>query len=445
MQKRFLHSVCLAIYCCALIGCATTRAAKPPASPLNTGGCAIALATHKGEAPLDSEIRRIQSKIKQEGYDLTPQIERLGWKFVEKARRSYDPGFYKLAEQCAQCMEEYAQTQTPDPPNLKDQPKLKGAAAKLLRGHALHNMHRFGEAETLARELSAKRGSPYDFALLGDVLLEQGRLAEAAQAYQKLMDLKPGLQAYIRAAQLRWAQGDGEGAIEMAFQAVKTSSPVEPETSAWAATKLAYYDWQMGYVKQALTACESALKVMPLYPPALLVQARIWMAQERASAAIPGLLQAVRQNPLPEYQWALIEALRSEGRDAEAAPIEAALKDKGAAEDPRTYALYLATQKTDIPQALQLAQAELKNRQDTTSYDALAWAQHQAGQSAEAWQNIQKALVTGCQEPRLFFHAAAIAQANEQSAMARQYLKQARLGQASLLPSERAQLANLKL
>jgi tetratricopeptide (TPR) repeat protein len=442
MQKRFYQFVCLAFTGLALFGCATTKAAKAPVAPLRAGGCAVALAIHQGEAPLDSEIRRIQGKIKNEPYDTLPQIERLGWKFVEKARRSYDPGFYKLAEQCAQCMEEFAPTQTPDP---NEKPKLDNAAAKLLRGHALHNLHQFGAAETLARELSAKRGSPYDFALLGDVLLEQGRIAEAAQAYQKLMDLKPGMQAYLRAAQLRWAQGDGTGAIEMAFQAVKASSPVEPETSAWAATRLAFYDWQMGYGKQALEACESALKVVPFYPPALLVQGRIWLAQGRASAAIPALQQAVRQNPLPEYQWALIEALHAENKFEEAKPIEAALRDKGAAEDPRTFALYLASQKRDVPQALQLAQGELKNRQDAASYDALAWAQQQAGQSAEAWQNVQKALATGVQDARLFFHAATIAQANQQSAAARRYLKQARQRQQTLLPSERAQLATIKL
>ena len=32
-------------------------------------------------------------------------VEKLGWSFVEKARESFDPGFYKLAEQCALCLD----------------------------------------------------------------------------------------------------------------------------------------------------------------------------------------------------------------------------------------------------------------------------------------------------------------------------------------------------
>ena len=75
--------------------------------------------------------------------------------------------------------------------------------AMLLRGHALHQMHRFTEAEPIARELVKTRGLAFDFGLLGDVLMEQGKLKEAIDAYQKMMDQKPNTQAYSRAAHIR--------------------------------------------------------------------------------------------------------------------------------------------------------------------------------------------------------------------------------------------------
>ena len=68
----------------------------------------------------------------------------------------------------------------------------------LLRGHVLQNLHRFKEAEPLARELVARRGSPFDHGLLGDLLMEQGKLDAAIQSYQAMVDLKPDPQAYAR-------------------------------------------------------------------------------------------------------------------------------------------------------------------------------------------------------------------------------------------------------
>ena len=55
----------------------------------------------------------------------------------------------------------------------------------LLRGHVLHQLHRFQEAEQIARRLTAKRQFVLDYGLLGDVLMEQGRLTEAARSIKR--------------------------------------------------------------------------------------------------------------------------------------------------------------------------------------------------------------------------------------------------------------------
>ena len=73
----------------------------------------------------------------------------------------------------------------------------------------------FSEAEQIARRLTVKRQFVLDYGLLGDVLMEQGRLTEAAEAYQKMIDLKPFYQSYTRASHLRWLKGDLDGAIEL--------------------------------------------------------------------------------------------------------------------------------------------------------------------------------------------------------------------------------------
>ncbi len=435
---QLLQLACLATLALSFNGCNRASAAK---SMPNTGPCAIALALHQGEQTLDAEIRRLQQKIKENPTSTRPQVERLGWKFVEKARRSYDPGFYKLAEQCAACLEQLT-VRVPQP---TEPTKLKNADALLLRGHVLHNLHQFTAAESVARTLSTQRGIPFDHALLGDVLLEQGRLDEAAVAYQKFMDLKPGLQAYLRAAQLRWLKGDLEGALEMALQALQASSTNEPEAAAWAASKLAFYELHAGKLAETRIACAVALKFMPDYAPALLLRGRVDLAEGKYAAAQLTFQQAARLNPLPEYQWALSEALRALGRAEEAQQIEAELKAKGATEDPRTFALFLATRGEDAAQAVRLTETELKVRQDVFTLDATAWALAQAGRANEAWPLVQRALATGVHDARLAFHAAAIAKQLNQLDDARRYGKQALAMKQTLWPAEQAHLLQLKL
>ena len=66
-------------------------------SKLAKNPCAVALAPHEGTDKADREIIRLQAKAR-DALDPTAWLEQLGWAFVAKARVSFDPGFYKLAE-----------------------------------------------------------------------------------------------------------------------------------------------------------------------------------------------------------------------------------------------------------------------------------------------------------------------------------------------------------
>ena len=145
-------------------------------------------------------------------------------------------------------------------------------AALLLRGHVLHQMHRFSEAEAIARRLVTLREFVLDFGLLGDALMEQGRVAEAAGAYQKMIDLKPFYQSYTRAAHLRWLRGDLNGAIEMMHAAVKAASPRDRESVAWAYSRLAMYELQRGRLAEAERMADASLQFVPDYAAALLAR-----------------------------------------------------------------------------------------------------------------------------------------------------------------------------
>src|SRR6266480_1371010 len=111
---------------------------------------ALVLTPQTSDSRIDKEISQLQQRIR-DGRNIELWLERLGWAFVAKARESFDPGFYKLAEQCALSIEKR------DPQSQE---------AMLLQAHVLQNLHRFNESEGLARRVAKKKrpGSKHNFA-----------------------------------------------------------------------------------------------------------------------------------------------------------------------------------------------------------------------------------------------------------------------------------------
>jgi tetratricopeptide (TPR) repeat protein len=352
-------------------------------------------------------------------------MKRLGWTFVRKARSSYDPGYYKLAEQCSLCVQSM-EANDPD--------------ALLLQGHILDSLHQFKEAESVARKLLVIRSDASDHGLLGDVLMEQGRLDEAVISYQKMINLRPDLQAYTRVANMRWLKGDLEGAIDVMQMAVAAGGSSEPEATAWAYTRLATYKFQAGDVDAAAKSAGIALQFAENCAPALLLRGRILLAQNKVSAAIESLQRATDLTSLPEYQWALADALRESGDWQAAQDVEGRLVNSGTANDPRTFALYLVTRGERVQEALALAQRELNTREDIFTMDAVAWTLKANNRLTEARDYSEKSLKEGTQDARLFYHAGAIALALGDYANAGASFRHADKIKQVLTPSERGAL-----
>ena len=405
----------------ALIASRKTVPRAEDSSP-KSAACRFVLASLHGNEPIDEEIAQQQALVRNGS---TSGLERLGWMFVKKARLTFDASYYILAEQCAQCMEANG---------------AKGPDTLLLNAHALQSLHRFHEAEAVARELVSTRERPFDYGVLGDVLVDQGKVREGAAAYQKMIDLRPDLQSYARAAHVRWLTGDLNGAIELMKLAVSGSSPNDAEAAAWAYTRLSLYQLQQGATKQALESCSAGLALQAQYAPALLARGRILLALHRPADAVVELEHAAKLNPLPEYQWALADALALTGDRDRAKQIESQIIERGAKEDQRAMSLFLATRNENIEQAVHLAQHEFTSRADVFTHDALAWALAVAGRTTQAQLHATQALSEGTIDARLFLHAGIIAALNNDVTQAKRRLQQASVIQQMLLPSERAQL-----
>lgn len=293
---------------------------------------------------------------------------------VEEARLTGDPGFYTLAEQALDCADAA--------------PEAGGAptvASRRLRAHVVLQFHRFAEAEALARPLYAETKDGQDAMVLGDALMEQGRLQEAGEAYQLAMNARPGLPIYDRAGWLRWLTGDIAGATQLATLAAQAGSPADPEPLAWVLTRLG---WLHALSGEPAREVDLALQLLPDYKPARMARARIRLhAGDSAGAAED--LRVV--GPTVEAVWALSEI------------DPAASVEKVGMQDPRGFARWLADRGTpaDLARARALVADELRDRQDATTRMVDAWVRYRAGEDAAPL--AREALATGIPEPRVLF------------------------------------------
>lgn len=382
--------------------------------------CNIALTPHPGESGVDREIVRYQL-LSQGKHTPEAYLERLGWAYIYKARISFDPGYYKLAQQSALCLK-------------KKQPN--NFQAQLLLGHLLHNLHQFKESEELARDLVDKRGSWLDYCLLGDILMEQGKFIDAVEAYQQMLNRRPGPQAYMRAAHMRWLKGDLAGAIDVMKMVVSSVGGMDKETAAWAYVKLAVYERQNNNTAAAKALIARALDFQPDYPPALLLRGEMLINREAYPEAVEVLSNAVRKNPLPLYLWTYREALQKAGYRLQAEEINQELLEKGALLDRRTFTLFLASTDQQSPLSLSLARKEFESRQDVFTMDALAWALRANGKLDEAYRYSLQALSEGTMDARLSYHAAVIAIESGMPDEAWRHYKNAKALKHLLFPSE---------
>ncbi len=108
-SRRALLPIIIGLALVAFLGWTIVQSRAPqqpaarPATPVVTPSTAleIALTPLGGTEKIDQDIAKLQDRIKTTPNLVPALLERLGWTLVEKARITNDPGFYKLAEQCA--------------------------------------------------------------------------------------------------------------------------------------------------------------------------------------------------------------------------------------------------------------------------------------------------------------------------------------------------------
>ena len=388
---RPLHAASLSLL--LLLGAACRSSTSPASTPTTSEAQALALTPPVGDGAVDREILRLQ-----EGLRRSPTADDwvlLGQAWIRKGRQGGDAGLYLSAEGASIAA-------------LKVRPGHRGALA--LGAMVLLNQHRFEAAREQALAILAQDPDHVPaLTVLSDAALEMGDVAAALDATQRLVDLKPGLASYGRAAHLRWIQGDVSGAKQLYARAIDAGrGGRDPEPVAWMLVQAGLIFWNEGDLDGALAGAQRALALLPRHAPALVLEARCRLARGEDAKALHLLEQAEAIQPLVETGWLLADARRRLGDGPGADRTEARLLRQGRQSDPLMVGLYLASRGGEAAGALRLLEPEHRARPGLLVEDAYAWALYRAGMLAEARAAIDRATAHGTPDPRLLYHAGAI-------------------------------------
>ncbi|MCW5938320.1 MAG: tetratricopeptide repeat protein [Fimbriimonadaceae bacterium] len=391
-----MRGLLLTLGALALVGCATDKAVKPAVPDLSS-------VKSEGSSRANNLIEQAQRQIKSQpekpgGYN------RLGHALMQRARETGNLADYVSARTAF----ESAVAKAPDDST------------------SLHNLawcwtmfHQFDKAIELSdRAIKIDSEDAFAYGVRFDSMMELGRYKEAGQAVQRMLDLKPSLASYSRAAQYRWAVGDGKGAVILLNRAIQAGSPYG-ENTLWCMTQAADVAFKLGNLQAAEQGYKAALERDSRYRHALFGLGRCLAARGRTDEGMRAMRSALDQSCPPVYRLEYAALLSREGRKTEAATqysqVEKQVQEHqkhGIEGDEVVLAESWMAQGVRLDEALETMVEEAKHHTNWQTYSALAWAQHKNGQNKAAKASIERAMAVGAQEPHLWARAARIAESD---------------------------------
>ena len=194
---------------------------------------------------------------------------------------------------------------------------------------------------------------------------------------------------------------------------------------------MAHLSFIGGDLSKAEMWANGALGLFPDYHYALGTLAQVRIAQERFGEAVALLEKRYAAAPHAENLYALAEAQELAGQKDHALESYArferqSLAESDLADNSNHELIAYYVDHAHLPaKALAIARREVERRQDVYTLDTYAWALAANGDYDQADTQIRKALAVGVKDPRLLFHAGAIALHLRHNDKAEVYLKDA--------------------
>ncbi|WP_236652483.1 tetratricopeptide repeat protein [Streptacidiphilus neutrinimicus] len=347
--------------------------------------------------PLSADIASLQAQLRQTPTD-AQALAALGLEYVQQAKNTADPSYYPKAE---------AALQRSLALQKADNFTAEGGMAALENAR-----HHFTAALGWARQAVAV--NPYNstlFGTLADAYTQLGRYDEAADAVQRMVDLRPGAPSLARASYVAELRGDIATARHDMQRALQDSG--SPTDQAFAYYYLGQLAFNNGDPSAALAHARQGLAVAPTYTPLLQAKAQAEAALGQTDAAITDLTQATARVPQPEYVLQLGELDQSLGRTAQATEQyqlfraeQQLFTDNGVT--PDSDAALFEADHGNPQQALAVARAGLKTRPFLETHDALAWALYLNHLDRQALAESDQALAQGTRNALFHYHRALI-------------------------------------
>jgi tetratricopeptide (TPR) repeat protein len=364
--------------------------------------------------PLDEVIKLTGDRVAKNPKDAFA-LAYLGWLHVRKAREDGDLTAYDRAGECYKRLIEL------------DPKSVSGRAGMAV---VLAARHKFAESLELAR--SAYRDNPEEHGLLAsiaDALQERGELAEAEKALDEWEKKDPGAAAQSRRARLAELRGRPDEALKWMERADREESAraMSKEARAWYKLRLGEMHFNAGRLKEAAAQAETALEWHPRYAQALALLGRVRAAEGKADDAIKLYTRAVSIAP-DLTMLAELGDLHARAGNEFLAKINHDKLVATAAKDPahdRDLARFYADHDREPARALELAERDLKVRQDPYAYDTLAWALYRNGRYADAGKAMAEALKAGARDAAVLYHAGMIHYRLKEPDRAGRYLREA--------------------
>lgn len=348
----------------------------------------------------DPEIAAAQKTIEKMP-DSANGYNRLAAIYIRKARETGDFGLNSNAETAVKKALEI------DPAN---------ADARKLQASLQLTFHRFPEALELGRQL--QKDFPNDafvYGVLTDAHVELGNYAEAIDAAQKMVDLKPNMSSYARVAHLRSLHGDHEGAIEMFKLAARTANPSDKEAQSWNVVQIGDELLKQGKYAEAEEIFDEALQNFPGYYLATAGKGRARAAQGDFETAIKLLTEANNRVPDTETTILLGDIYTKQGNVEKAKQqydlVEVIEQKIGSSDDQKRLALLWADHDIRLDEALAIVTREHAARKDIFTADALAWVLYKKGDFQKAKSAINEAMRLKTDDARILYHAGMIEKA----------------------------------
>lgn len=280
--------------------------------------------------------------------------------------------------------------------------------------------HRFKEALVLANKaLKIGKGFKETQKLLFDVNMELGNYTEAKKNLSKFYNTED-FDYLIRMAKWNDHIGDLPTAITLMEKATKKAELNEDKTlKIWSYSNLGDMYGHAGRIEDSYAFYLKTLKEDENNYYALKGIAWIAFSHEKNTKEANRIIDVIAQkHNSPDFKLFKAEMAEFDKNETEKTKnindYFAALKSKNYGVMYNKYnATLFADNKKDAAKALEIAYQEIKNRPTPESYDLLAWANFNLGNTKKALEICEKHIVNKSFEPEINYHLAEIYKANK--------------------------------